>query len=79
MEKPFGLRKKNINFFGEIMISLQRLANPSVSNGLVEQLHYGCDSKVNFKELGADDDYQSALNVQKRRGAPYRAVKNEHI
>ena len=61
------------------MISLQRLGNPSVSNGLVEQPHYGCDSKVNFKKLGADDDYQSVLNVQKHWGAPYRAVKNEHI
>ena len=31
------------------------------------------------KKLGAHDDYESVLNVQKRRGAPYRAVKNEHI
>ena len=35
--------------------------------------------KLLCEELGADDDYQSVLNVQKRRGAPYRAVKNEHI
>ena len=34
--------------------------------------------KLICKKLGADDDYQSVLNVQKRRGAPYRAVKNEH-
>ena len=31
------------------------------------------------KDLGADDDYQSVLNVQKRRGAPYREVKNKPI
>ena len=35
--------------------------------------------KLLCEELGEDDDYQSVLNVQKRRGAPYRAVKNEHI
>ena len=35
--------------------------------------------KLIYKKLGADDDYQSVLNVQKRQGAPYRAVKNEHI
>ena len=35
--------------------------------------------KLICKKLGADDDYQSVLNVQKRRGAPYRAVKNEHF
>ena len=31
------------------------------------------------KKLGAHDDYESILIVQKHRGAPYRAVKNEHI
>ena len=35
--------------------------------------------KLICKELGADDDYQSIPNVQKRRGATYRAVKNEQI
>ena len=35
--------------------------------------------KLICKKLGADDDYQSVLNVQKRRVAPCRAVKNEHI
>ena len=35
--------------------------------------------KLVCKKLGADDDYQSVLNVQKRRGAPYRAVKDEHV
>ena len=34
--------------------------------------------KLICKKLGADDDYQSLLNVKKHRGAPYRAVKNEH-
>ena len=28
------------------------------------------------KKLGADDDYESVLNVQKRRGATYCTVKN---
>ena len=32
-----------------------------------------------YKKLGADNDYQSVVNVQKYQGAPYRAVKNEHI
>ena len=32
-----------------------------------------------YKKLGADNDYQSVLNVQKYQGAPYREVKNEHI
>ena len=31
--------------------------------------------KLICKKLGADDDYQSVLNVQKRRVAPFRAVK----
>ena len=31
------------------------------------------------KELGADDDYQSVLNTQKRQGVPYHAVKNDLI
>ena len=35
--------------------------------------------KLICKKVEADDDYQSVINVQKRRGAPYRAVKNEHI
>ena len=35
--------------------------------------------KLICKKLGADDDYQSVLNVQKHRAAPYPAVKNEHI
>ena len=35
--------------------------------------------KLICKKLGADDDYQSVFNVQKRQGAPYSAVKNEHI
>ena len=35
--------------------------------------------KLNCKKLGADEDYQSVLIVQKRGGAPYRASKNEHI
>ena len=35
--------------------------------------------KLICRKLGADDDYQSVLNVQKRRGAPCCAVKNEHI
>ena len=39
----------------------------------------GAAQKLFCKKLGADGDYQSVLNLQKRRGAPYRAVKNEHI
>ena len=35
--------------------------------------------KLICKKLGEDGDNQSVLNAQKRRGAPYRAVKNEHI
>ena len=35
--------------------------------------------KLICKTLGADEDYQSVLNVQKRWGVPYCAVKNEHI
>ena len=31
------------------------------------------------KELGADDDYKSLLNVRKCRGAPYCVVKNGHM
>ena len=35
---------------------------------------------LNDRIIGAaHGDYQSVLNLQKRRGAPYRAVKNEHI
>ena len=35
--------------------------------------------KLICKELRTDDNYQSVVNVQKRRGAPCREVKNEHI
>ena len=35
--------------------------------------------KLICKKLEAENDYQSVLNVQKRRGAPQRTVKNEHI
>ena len=35
--------------------------------------------KLICKELRTDDNYQSVENVQKRRGAPCREVKNEHI
>ena len=35
--------------------------------------------KLICKKLGVDHDHQSVLNVQKRRGAPYPVVKNEHI
>ena len=35
--------------------------------------------KLMCKELGADDDYQSVLNVQRRGATPYRAVNNDHI
>ena len=49
------------------------------SSSLVAQPHYRCGSKLICKELRADDVYQSLLNVQKRRGAPYRAAKNKHI
>lgn len=31
------------------------------------------------KELGADEDYQSELNTQKRQGIPYHAVENDLI
>ena len=31
------------------------------------------------KKLRVDDDYQSVLNVQKHRGVPVSAIKNEHI
>ena len=34
--------------------------------------------KLICRKLGGDDDYQSVLNVQKRQGAPCRAVKNKH-
>ena len=32
--------------------------------------------KLICEKLGADDDYQFLLNVQKCQGALYRAVKN---
>ena len=35
--------------------------------------------KILRKKLGTDDNYLSVLNIQKRRGAPYRVMKNEHI
>ena len=35
--------------------------------------------KLIRKKLRVDGNYQSVLNVQKRRGAPYRGVKNDHI
>ena len=35
--------------------------------------------KLICKKLGADEDNQSVLNVQKRRGVLYRAMKHEHI
>ena len=35
--------------------------------------------KLIYLELGANEDYKSVLNAQKRRGPPYHAVKNEHI
>ena len=35
--------------------------------------------KLTCKDLGADDDYQSVLNVQKCRKAPYCAVKSEYM
>ena len=35
--------------------------------------------KIIRKKLGTDEDYQSVLNIQKCRDAPYRAMKNEHI
>ena len=35
--------------------------------------------KLICKELGAEYDYQSVLNVQRRGATPYRAVNNEHI
>ena len=35
--------------------------------------------KLICKKLGADGDNKSVLNVQKPRGAPDHAVKNEHI
>ena len=35
--------------------------------------------KLICKELGADDDYQSVLNVQRRGDTPCRAVDNDHI
>ena len=34
--------------------------------------------KLICKNLGADYNFQSVLNVQKRLGAPYHSVKNEH-
>ena len=39
----------------------------------------GAARKLVCKELRANDSYQSVLNVQKRPGAPYCVVKNEHI
>ena len=59
--------------------SLLGRENPSISFDLVEQPHYDAAQKLTWKEPGADGDYQSLLNVQNRRSAPYRAVKNEHI
>ena len=79
MKKPFCLKRKKINFIGlynfhfddvEILQSHVAWSNDPIMNAA---------QKLIYKELGADDNYQSVLNVEKRRGAPYSAVKNEPI
>ena len=53
--------------------------NSSVSNNLVERPHYGAAQKLICKKLGADDDYQSVVNVQKGQRTLNHAVKIKHI
>ena len=54
----------------EILQSLMRWLN----NRIVDVAQ-----KLIYLELGANEDYKSVLNAQKRLGPPYHAVKNEHI
>ena len=55
------------------------IALTSTPSALLYNRIMNAAQKLTCKKLRADDGYQSVLNVQTRRGAPYRAMKNEYI
>ena len=82
MKKPFRLTRKKDKLYW-LKNDLYRLQfEDEILRSPTAWLHNGimdAAQKVICKELRADGDYQLVLNVLKRRGAPYRAAKNEHI
>ena len=62
-----------------ISITVTSRTRKSVTTAWLHDCIMDAAQKLIRKKLRVDGNYQSVLNVQKRRGAPYRGVKNDHI
>ena len=70
-EKAILFEETKDNFF-----LLKMIALTSTPSALLYNRIMNAAQKLTCKKLRADGDYQSVLNVQERRVAPFRAAEN---